>query len=452
LGFLAAAVLLIAALELASFGLFYAAAGRRFSYEAIAREQAAEARAWTPPPIAGTEPTAPAAPAQGPAMAGRPEMTPAELVPHPFLGFVYNPENPSLLAAQGRGALPVTEHGFFSLPDPPGQGEELSVAVFGGSVAAYFALDGREAMTRVLQADPRLRHRRVRVHSFALGGFKQPQMLAALAYLMALGQRFDVVVELDGFNDVAVSFAGHKQEGMFPAYPRDWEVLVGQVQDVERQRKVGKLALLQEWRARVAGRFSRRPLSWSVTGGLVWKSLDKLISRELARAREDLASQAPGGTRYRDRGPRRRYARDQELLAEIAHVWASSSVQMQRLCAGAGTRYHHFLQPNQYVLGSKPLGEAEKAVAYRVDHPYRAAVEAGYPVLRAEGARLAEQGVDFHDLTALYAGIAEPLYVDDCCHVNGKGNALMGEAVGKAVVAGWGRAGLSTGATGPAPR
>jgi hypothetical protein len=60
-------------------------------------------------------------------------------------------------------------------------------------------------------------------------------------------------------------------------------------------------------------------------------------------------------------------------------------------------------------------------------------------VLRAEGARLGERGVDFHDLTDLYAGIAESLYVDDCCHVNGKGNALMGEAVGKAIVAGWER-------------
>jgi hypothetical protein len=66
-------------------------------------------------------------------------------------------------------------------------------------------------------------------------------------------------------------------------------------------------------------------------------------------------------------------------------------------------------------------------------------VEAGYPLLQAEGARLRGLGVDFHDLSGLYAGIAEPLYIDDCCHVNARGNALMGEAVGKAIVAGWRR-------------
>jgi hypothetical protein len=437
---LTAAALLIVALELTSFILFYAAAGRSFSYAAIAREQAAEVQAWTPPTVAATPaPAATAVPAPpAPVVEGRPESTPTELVPHPFMGFVYDPENPLLLASQGRGALPVTEHGFLDLPNPPGQGDELSVAVFGGSVAAYFSVDAREAMTRVLHADPRLDGRRVRVYCFALGGFKQPQMLAALAYLMALGQRFDVVVEMDGFNDIAISYAKHKYNGIFPAYPRDWDGLVGQAPDVQQQQRIGKVALLREWRARTARGFSRRPLSWSVTAGLVWKSLDRLISAELARAREGLT--AGGGTsRYRERGPVRHYANDQDLLSDIARLWGRSSIQMQRLCAGAGTHYHHFLQPNQYLPGSKPMGEAEKAVAYRADHVYRFPVEAGYPLLRAEGARLTALGVDFHDLSQLYAGVSEPLYIDDCCHVNRQGNAMMGEAVGKVIAAGWKR-------------
>src|SRR6185295_15210675 len=134
--------------------------------------------------------------------------------------------------------------------------------------------------------DPRLRNRRVYVRSFALGGFKQPQMLGALAYLMALGERFDVVVELDGFNDVALSSFANKNKGVFPAYPRDWDGLVGQAPDLELQRTIGKVAFLQEWRARVARRFVRRPFSWSVTAGLVWKSIDRFFGGELARDRE----------------------------------------------------------------------------------------------------------------------------------------------------------------------
>jgi hypothetical protein len=306
-------------------------------------------------------------------------------------------------------------------------------------VAAYFSVDGREAMSRALAAAPALQGRRLRVQSFALGGFKQPQMLGALAYLLALGHRFDVVVELDGFNDVALSFANHKARGTFPAYPRAWDALVGPVPDIEQLRRIGKVAYWQEWRSAIARRFAPAPWSWSVTAGLVWKCLDRVLGGELARARLELAKTAAGHYGYRERGPVRRYASDQELLVDIARLWGQSSLQMHRLCTAAGMRYHHFLQPNQYLPGSKPMGPTEGAVAYRADHEYRFPVEKGYPLLQAEGARLVGLGVDYHDLSRLYAGVAEPLYIDDCCHVNQKGNAMMGEAVGKVIVAGWGR-------------
>jgi len=438
LGLVTTCVLVIVALEAASFALFYAATGSRFSYERIAREQAVAIQAWTPPAVAAGPSPAPAPP-QGPVVEGRVETTPRDMVPHPFMGFVYNPESPRTRAKQGRGALPLTEDGFFRLPDPPGEGEELSVAVFGGSMAAYFAVDGREALARALDADPALRGKRVRLHSFALGGFKQPQMLAALAYVLALGQRFDVVVELDGFNDVALSFVTHKDMGIFPAYPRDWDSLVRLAPDVDQLRRMGRVDYWQEWRSSVAQRFAKRPWSLSVTAGLVWKSVDRLLGGELLRARTDLARTAAASYGYRERGPVRHYASDGELLADIARTWALSSLQMHRLCAAEGMRYHHFLQPNQYVPGSKPLGEGERAVAYRTDKDYRLPVEKGYPLLQAEGARLAASGVDFHDLSRLYAGVTAPLYIDDCCHVNQQGNAMMGEAVGKVIAAGWKR-------------
>jgi hypothetical protein len=439
LAFLTACVLMVVALEAASFVLFYAATGQRFSYERIARDQAAEISASSPPAAAIPAPAPALSAPLGPVLEGHPATTPRDMVPHPFMGFVYDPESPRTRAKLGRGALPLTEHGFFSLPPPSGQGDELSVAVFGGSVAAYFAVDARDALTRVLAADHVLRDRRLRLHSVALGAFKQPQMMAALAYMLSLGQRFDVVVELDGFNDVALSFVEHKHKGAFLAYPRDWDGLVGQAPGLQQQRKTGKVTFLQEWRARVARGFSRRPFSWSVTAGLVWNSLDRFLGAELARAREDLTKGVEGSHRYRDRGPVRRYASDQELLADIVRNWGLSSLQMHRLCVAEGMRYHHFLQPNQYVPGSKPMGAAEKAAAYRTDNEYRLPVESGYPLLQVEGARLAGLGVDFHDLTQLYAGVSEPLYIDDCCHVNAKGNAMMGEAVGKVIVAGWKR-------------
>jgi hypothetical protein len=437
LGLLTGFVLVSAALELTSFVLIYIITGRPFSYGRIAKEQAGEIEASSPGPTAEPTPRPAVAPPPPEQMVqGNLDATPVELVPHPFLGFVYNPEFPELKEQQGRGAMALTELGFFDLPQQSGQRSPLSVAIFGGSVAAYFSVEGREALERSLSQVPAWRGRPLRVDCFALGGFKQPQMVSALVYLLALGHRFDEIVELDGFNEVAISDQNYRQTGMFPAFPRGWDVLVRQAPDLEQQRRIGKVAYLQHWRATVARWFSRRPLSWSVTSALVWKSLNRWLGTRIALAREDLATATQAGGGYRERGPLRRYASEQELLSDVAAIWGQSSLQMHRLSTAAGAHYHHFLQPNQYVPGSKPMGGAEKAVAYRPDHPYRPPVEQGYPLLQAEGGMLKAQGVDFHDLTGLFASVNEQVYRDDCCHLNGRGTTLLAEAVGRALADG----------------
>src|SRR5690606_22799374 len=123
----------------------------------------------------------------------------------------------------------------------------------------------------------------------------------------------------------------------------------------------------------------------------------------------------------------------EDPYARIAAVWARSSLEMWHLCRGLGITYLHALQPNQYVAGSKPMGDAERAVAWRDDSPFRAGVEGGYPALRAAGAALAAQGLPFADLTDVFADVREPVYIDDCCHLGPRGNALLGAALGRAI-------------------
>jgi hypothetical protein len=54
---------------------------------------------------------------------------------------------------------------------------------------------------------------------------------------------------------------------------------------------------------------------------------------------------------------------------------------------------------------------------------------AGYPGLIEAGKRLPARGVDFTDLTQLYANVPEPIYIDDCCHVNGHGQDLVAQRI-----------------------
>jgi hypothetical protein len=121
------------------------------------------------------------------------------------------------------------------------------------------------------------------------------------------------------------------------------------------------------------------------------------------------------------------------MYVEYAEVWARASLEMAQLCAGFGIRYVHFLQPNQYLPGSKTLTDEERAAAYDPDVAETQRVERAYPLLSARGRELRAQGVSFIDLTMLFRGERRSVYGDTCCHLNRLGNELMAAAIAGAV-------------------
>jgi hypothetical protein len=115
-------------------------------------------------------------------------------------------------------------------------------------------------------------------------------------------------------------------------------------------------------------------------------------------------------------------------------MWKMSSLQMHRISTANGILYFHFLQPNQYVAGSKIMGKEESKIALLDRHPYKKGAEGGYPHLIKTGKELVNQGVHFHDLTSVFVDKVEPIYVDACCHLNKIGNDILGTVIGQAIV------------------
>ena len=128
---------------------------------------------------------------------------------------------------------------------------------------------------------------------------------------------------------------------------------------------------------------------------------------------------------YEATGPSFHYNTDQALYKELAQVWSTASLQMAQLCQANHIDYFHFLQPNQYVVGSKPMTPEEMKIAWSDGHSYKKGVEQGYPALMARGEWLLNKKVDFHDLTMIFSNNAEVLYYDMCCHLNEKGYNLI---------------------------
>jgi hypothetical protein len=407
---------LAVAAELASLAGFFVLDGG-FSY----RELAAERRRLA----AGQDVIPPGQEIQVPRFA-------AQQVIHPYLGFVFDHDLDDDPERRARGDLRISDLGFL-LPrhrepaPPPGA---LRVGIFGGSVAMLVSFAGRERLTERLEH--RMPGRPVVVESFALGGYKQPQQLMTLAWLLTLGRHLDVVINLDGFNEIALPPTENLPAGVYPLFPRSWQVRVGELPSPDTLRRWGEIAYLKQRRAALARTFSHRPLAWSVTMNLLWRARDRALARRLGEL-EAAAGAAPATDGYQATGPRRRYGSEEEMLADLAEAWRRSSLLMHELARAHGIRYYHFLQPNQYVPGSKPMGRAERQRAWLEESPYRRLVERGYPHLQTAGEALVGDGVAFYDLTGLFADIEEPLYIDNCCHFNRRGSEKVADFMAKVI-------------------
>ena len=347
---------------------------------------------------------------------------------HPYLGYVYDrDENPSF-----------SPHGFASETLYARTDDTLVVGIFGGSVADQLFVK-RQVLAEELRKLPGMGQKRFLFANLALGGFKQPQQLLALTYMLALGGHFDVVINVDGFNEVTLPGSENIPQRVFPFYPRQWHWLTMNTLAPTQTSLIGKIALLQWLQEKVNHGVATFPLRYSMTVHLSARLFAHVTEVRLSSWRL-LLQRAPLDTanlHYTQRGPEYRALSDEQMFGDLATMWERGSLQMRRVCEANGIRYFHFLQPNQYLTDTKAMSEEERRIAYREDQPYRVGVEGGYPVLREKGKVLSAQGVQFFDLTQIFTSHPEPVYGDSCCHFNDHGLEILNRFIGKAVVSHW---------------
>jgi hypothetical protein len=101
----------------------------------------------------------------------------------------------------------IHDFGFLGAQDPFfDDSDAFVVAITGGSVAQNLWKSSAEELAALMRSLPEVEGRPVRVICLAIFGYKQPQQLAGLSYFLAIGGRIDVLVNIDGFNEIANVF------------------------------------------------------------------------------------------------------------------------------------------------------------------------------------------------------------------------------------------------------
>ncbi len=336
---------------------------------------------------------------------------------HPYTGYSHS---------QG---LATTEEAiqYFSAGQPR---DEYSVFIMGGSVAAGLQSSGAQALEDILGNDLGLDGRSMRLFGFAVPGYKQPQQLLLLTFLLAQGCSPDLVINLDGLNELRVTLS-NTRKGLDPIFPSvgHWASLLGSTHGgitddpgllygmLRPQQEATDLALaaLRQGHVRSA-LLTRQTLSRLRHLRAEWAAGQELVVEARAERNQTGASAGFGGVASR------KLALDHGI-----RTWYESSLGMHDLCSPKGIRYLHWLQPTLHDAGSKPIHPAEQVNGIG-EKGMNQEVVLGYPLLRERLGELRGRGVEALDTSDAFQNETRRIYRDSC-HLTSDGNRLLLERV-----------------------
>lgn len=349
----------------------------------------------------------------------------SEHIVHPYLGFIHKPDD---------------YYNIYGYPlDSPilvKSDTVINICLTGGSVAKQLFQNSTGVLIQEIKRDSRFSDKNINIISAALGGYKQPQQLMAINYLISLGAEYDYVINLDGFNEVVLPYADNLPFQIHPTFPRHWNVYSRKTLNQDAVRLLGLQMYTRESRANKTRKFAGSLLSFSNFALFVWQIKEQNVQARLMMQELELRKElSETELQMQTTGPSFHLEDTVAFFQYQADYWRQCSQQMAQLSVGGNFTYLHFLQPNQYVEGSKTLTSEEMETSYATgDYAYKTAVRLGYPLLKASGIILQENGVYFSDLTMLFHDEKASVYSDECCHFNQKGYDAIARQIAQTIL------------------
>ncbi|MEG4814857.1 hypothetical protein [Microcoleus sp. K5-D4] len=358
---------------------------------------------------------------------------------HPFLGFIQQP------GPDFRPGFKVNNYGFISPYDYPlkkTKKNQFIIGVFGGSVASNYGVFEvqNKILPQYLKQIPGLKDKEFVILSFATGGYKQPQQLLILNYFLALGQELDLVVNIDGFNEVALSNLNNKNQ-VDLAMPSIQHILpLTNLANNSLSTKAMKATIrIQENKARISQGLERlQHCSLAACDALTSVYVQNLVNNyktdviKFEKERTKQKKDDSGSVIYINTN--KSVLQDSVAFQEMALNWAKSSIFMHKVLSASNVPYFHVLQPNQYYQTKRVFGDAEKQIAFNKDTPYAKAVQIGYPALFKKWPNLEKNNINLVNAVNVFDKTKDAVYVDSCCHYNQAGEVVFSNYVGRSIL------------------
>jgi len=358
---------------------------------------------------------------------------------HPFFGFIQKP------SPDFRSGFKVNNYGFISPYDYPFKKfkkNQFVIGIFGGSVASNFSIFQvqNKILPQYLKQVPGLQDKEFVILSFATGGYKQPQQLLILNYFLALGQELDLVVNIDGFNEVALSNLNNKNQ-INLAMPSIQHIspltsLANNSLSIEAMQATIRI---KENKTRInEGLESLQHCSLAACDALTSVYVQNLVNNyrkdviAFEKERSKKQQDEEGSVIFINKN--KSILEDSAAFEQMAWNWAKSSIFMHKVLSASNVPYFHVLQPNQYYQTKRVFGEAEKRIAFNKETPYAKAVELGYPAILGKFPNLQKNNINILNGVKVFDKTKDAVYVDSCCHYNQAGEVIFSNYVGSSIL------------------
>ena len=279
------------------------------------------------------------------------------------------------------------------------------ILLIGGSVASYIGknLVLEEALKERLRELSDSRH--VEIFNAALPGFKQPQQLAVVNALLASGWRFDSIVNIAGNNEIAFVANHLFSEGYNPLLP---------YAHPERSLMASKMLYKPQDECKSDYILSWHPISQYAKINCYRNALSGMKSFVHFQPYLSLM-------KYKDDIP----ATQDAAIKRALHIWMTSSRSSFAIASVNGIRYLEVIQPSQYLDNSKRFSREENALV-RSDQSMKVVGKA-YSSLSIQDFGMDESAV--LDARYLFVDVDEHVYIDNCCHLNRRGETILAQQI-----------------------
>jgi len=311
-------------------------------------------------------------------------------LPHPFFG----------LGTQGGRSFEnkLTNEPLFDRISDIKDKNPIRILVLGGSVASNLSNSGsgHDEYLLATKLNSYFKTERFVVYSAAFGGGKQPQQYFKYQYLDLLGFRPDIVINIDGFNEIALPLSENKTLGNPAIFPRSYSRLLhASTSDRSCAKYSNKLLRLD----------TKLPIAEILILTIVRNCHNKIEGEPTSKPWWSTAVGVESTTNY---------------LRESIAIWELSSNKLNEVLTARGINYIHVLQPNQYLEGSKVYTSKEKEEYLNYDL-YGKPIKENYSKLSKQNLTVRH----FRDQRYLFVNTTETVYADNCCHFNQLGMEII---------------------------